>query len=109
MSKKKSRNGYCIYVNSLCGGPTPVVSDGEGKYVVFDTELEAQKEIADSMILRLQAFVDGDYDFDDVSSTEEYVVPVTVEPDGTIVDEDGGVFGPRAESAAGKKRKREKA
>jgi hypothetical protein len=71
----------------------PVVSDENG-YVVFATELEAQKEIADYMMTRLRQFLDGEREFEDAIEVEEYVVPVTVQPDGVIVDEDGRGFGP---------------
>ena len=88
------RTGFCIYINTLCQGPVPVVSEAEGKsvdewkYVVFETELEAQREIVDNAMIRLQQFLDGERDFDDAITIEEYVVPVTVHPDGTITDED---------------------
>lgn len=91
------RNGFCIYVRTLCQGPVPVVSDGEDKYVVFETELDAQKEIADDMMMRLRQFNDGERDFDDAITVEEYIVPVTVHPDGVITDEDGNCFGPYIE------------
>jgi hypothetical protein len=100
MSQKaapNSRNGYCIYINTFCQGPVPVVSDGDDKYVVFETELEAQKEIVDNQITRLQQFLDGERDFDDAITVEEYVVPVTVYPDGTFTDEVGNCFGPKVE------------
>ena len=32
------RDGFCIYINTFCQGPVPVVSDDNG-YVVFATEL----------------------------------------------------------------------
>ncbi len=99
MSQESSpalRSGYCIYITTFCQGPVPLVSDGE-RYVVFETELEAQKEIADYMMTRLQQFLDGERDFDDAITVEEYVVPVSVHPDGTITDETGGCFGPRVE------------
>ncbi|MCX6906983.1 MAG: hypothetical protein NTY01_02950 [Verrucomicrobia bacterium] len=91
------RNGFCIYINTLCQGPVPVVTEGKGKYVVFETELEAQREVADYAMTRLQQFLDGERDFDDAITVEEYVVPVTVHPDGTITDADGNCFGPYAE------------
>ena len=75
----------------------PVVSDGEGKYVVFETELEAQKEIVDNAMIRLEQFMEGERDFGDAITVEEYVVPVTVHPDGVITDEDGNCFGPRVQ------------
>lgn len=89
-----SRNGYCIYLNTFFQGPVPIVSDGDDKYVVFDTEFDAQKEIADYAMTRIQQFLDGERDFDDAMTVEEFVVPVTVHPDGTIADEDGNCFGP---------------
>lgn len=90
-------SGFCIYINTLCQGPVPLVTEGKGKYVVFETELEAQREVADYAMTRLQQFLDGERDFDDAITVEEYVVPVTVHPDGTITDADGNCFGPYAE------------
>ena len=87
------RDGFCIYINTFCQGPVPVVSDDNG-YVVFATELEAQKEIVDNQMTRLQQFLDGEREYEDAIEVEEYVVPVTVHPDGKIVDEDGRCFGP---------------
>ena len=87
------KNGFCIYINTFCQGSVPVVSDENG-YVVFDTELEAQKEIVDNQMTRLQQFLDGHREFEDAIEVEEYVVPVTLHPDGVITDEDGNSFGP---------------
>jgi hypothetical protein len=70
-----------------------VVSDDDG-YVVFETELEAQREIVDYAQTRLQQFLDGERDFGDAITVEEYVVPVSVGSDGVITDEDGNLFGP---------------
>jgi hypothetical protein len=92
-----ARKGFCIFIDTLMQGPVPVVSDGEDKIVVFEDEREAQKEIADHAMIRLQQFLDGERDFEDAMSVEEYVVPVTIHQDGTITDEDGNCFGPRVE------------
>lgn len=86
------RHGFCIFLNALCGGPTPSVIQ-DGKPCVFDTENEAQREIVDCMMTRMQEFLDGEREFEDAISTEEYVVPVTMLPDGSVVDEDGRCFG----------------
>lgn len=91
------RHGYCIYINTVCQGPVPVVSDGDGKYLVFDTEVEAQREIVDNLMTRLRQFLDGERDYEDAITVEEYVFPVSVYPDGVIVDEDGNGFGPLVE------------
>ena len=88
------RNGFCIYINTFCQGPVPLVSDENG-YVVFETELEAQREIVDYQMTRLRQFLDGEREYEDAIEVEEYVVPVSVHPDGVIVDEDGLCFGPK--------------
>ena len=90
----KLRDGFCIYINTFCQGPVPLVSDENG-YVVFETELEAQKEIVDNQITRLQQFLDGEREYEDAIETEEYIVAVTVQSDGKIVDEHGRCFGPK--------------
>lgn len=43
---------------------------------------------------RLQQFLDGEREYEDAISVEEYIVPVTLYSDGKIVDEDGRYFGP---------------
>lgn len=89
-----SEPAFCIYITTVCEGPVPSVRDGNGKPCVFKTEVEAQREIADFVMTRLQEFIDGeDRDFEDAMTVEEYVVPVDVYPDGSIVDADGSRFG----------------
>ena len=90
------RSGFCIYIDTFFQGPVPVVSDDD-VYVVFKTELEAQKEIADYQMTRLRQFLDGERDYADAITVEEYVVSVNVHPDGVIVDEAGNCFGPKVE------------
>ena len=46
---------------------------------------------------RLQQFLDGEREYEDAIEVEEYVVPVTVHPDGKIVDEAGNCFGPNVD------------
>lgn len=66
----------------------------EGDYpVVFTTELEAQREIADNQLTRIQQFLDGERDFDDAIVTDEFVLPVDVWSDGNISIEGGRIFG----------------
>jgi len=93
---QKLRDGFCIYIDTFCQGPVPVVSDENG-YCVFDTEVEAQKEIVDNQMTRLQQFLDGERDYEDAIAVEEYVVHVSVHPDGVITDADGNCFGPKVE------------
>ena len=86
------RKGFCILMDTFFQGPIPTVSDGDDKYIVFETELEAQKEIVDYQMTRLRQFLDGERDFEDAMSVDEYVVRVTVHPDGTLADEAGHCF-----------------
>lgn len=100
MSEQASKNlpnRFCIYINFIFQGPRPILSDGDDKYVVFETEFEAQKEIVDIQLIRLQQFLDGERDYNDAITVEEYVVPVTVHPDGLFTDEDGNCYGPERE------------
>ena len=94
-----SEPAFCIYIDTICEGPVPSVRDGAGKPYIFKTEVEAQREIADNAMTRLQEFIDGERDFDDAMTVEEYVVPVDVYPDGSIVDADGNHFGIESKSA----------
>ncbi len=100
-----TRRGYCIFIHTLCQGHVPSVYESKAgdpvcapeSICVFDTELEAQREIADFMMTRLQEFMDGERDFEDATTLEEYVITVTVHLDGTITDETGRRFGSQAE------------
>ncbi len=88
-----SESAFCIYITTVCEGSVPSVRDGDGKPCIFKTEVEAQREIADFVMTRLQEFIDGeDRDFEDAMTVEEYVVPVDVYPDGSIVDAEGNCF-----------------
>lgn len=87
-----NQTAFCIYINTVCDGPVPSVRDGDGKPCVFKTELEAQRELADNIITRLQEFISGERDFEDAMTVEEYIVPVDVHPNGSIVDADGNYF-----------------
>ena len=87
------REGFCIFINTFFQGPVPAVREGDDDHVaVFNTRREAELEIVDSLQMRLQQFIDGERDFDDAITVEEYVVPIEVLPDGTIIDTDGATI-----------------
>ena len=85
--------GFCIYITTVCEGAVPSVRDERGLPCAFRTEKEAQLEVVDSLMTRLQEFIDGHRDFEDAITVEEYVVPVDVYPDGSVVDEGENRFG----------------
>lgn len=84
--------GFCIFINTLCQGATVALRDGENWPVVFATEREAQREIVDFLQTRLQEFLDGERDFHDAITVEEYVMPVTVFRSGAVRDEGHRVY-----------------
>ena len=88
-----NRTGFCIFIDTVCEGAVPSVHGESERPFVFDSRLEAEREIADFVMSRLQEFIDGHRDFDDAMTVEEYVVEVDVLPDGSILTEDGGHFG----------------
>lgn len=96
LSDQTVRDGYCIYIDSVVEGQTPLWWDEQGKPVVYDSVEAAQREIADDLIDRLEQFMRGERDFEDAITVEEYAVPVSVFADGSITDEDGNYFAVRA-------------
>lgn len=71
----------------------PAYHDETEYPVVFPTELDARREIADDQLTRIQQFLDGEREFDDAISTDEFVLPVDVWPDGSISTEGGRIYG----------------
>jgi hypothetical protein len=88
------RHGFCIYIDTFFQGPVPVELENDARFVVYETQLEAQREIADILMTRLQEFLDGHRDFEDAVETEDYIVEVDLYSDGSIVDEAGRRFKP---------------
>lgn len=82
----QSRRWFRVLVDTVGDGPQPVVW-GDNAPVVsateHATEHEAQREIADHQMLRLQQFLDGE--FGDAIAIQEYVMPVRVAPGGRIL------------------------
>lgn len=94
----KPRRGFCIFLDTFFQGPTLAVTEEENRPCVFSTEVEAQREIVDHMMTRLQEFLDGNRDFDDAVTLEEYVVPVSILADGTVKDQHGRILGKDTET-----------
>lgn len=84
---------FCIYINTAVDGPAPSVRNGGGYPSVFPKRDAAEREIAENALDRLQGYLDGERDFDDAMTVEEYVVEVMVYPDGSVSDEAGNFFG----------------
>ena len=85
----KEAECYAIFVHSLAEGVVPLVRDEKSHPVVFSTEREAQLEIVDNLMTRLREFIDGNREFEDALSLEEFVMRVDRQPDGSLFDESG--------------------
>lgn len=90
------RSAYAIFTRTIGEGLVPAWYDDRNLPVVYATELEAQREIADDLIKHLQQFLAGEREFDDAISTDDFILPVDVWPDGSISTEDGCIFGRRS-------------
>jgi len=89
-----TQHGYCIFIDCVCGGMTPVWRDAEGKWIVYETKAEADAEILDDFLEKQRQFFAGERDFDDAMTIEDIICEVTQLPDGSLVDEWGRVFRP---------------
>jgi len=92
-------SAFCIYINSVAEGPIPLWRDEKDLPVVYPTKLLAEREIADDMMIRLREFMDGEREFEDAMTVEEYIVEVDVFADGSITDADGNLFASRRHTA----------
>lgn len=89
---KSVGSGYAIFCPTVFQGTMPACYEGDYP-VVFGTEREAQCEIADNQLIRIQQFIDGERDFADAITTDEFVLPVKAWPDGSISTENGRKYG----------------
>ena len=92
-SENLSQPAYCIFLDTVCEGRIPAWHDEKGRPVVYPNLEAAQREIADDVMEKLQQFLDGQRDFEDAMTVEDYILPVDVLPDGSVLDDDGNYFG----------------
>ena len=78
---------FCIFIESICEGRVPLVKDAHGNPFLFPTLEEAERDIIESMMIRLQQCLDGEREFDDAIEVEEFIVRVSVLADGTVHEE----------------------
>ena len=83
----ETADGWCLYVNALCGGPQPAERTGGG-FAVYDSERAALEECAEDMIMRYYQFLRGEREAGEIDNGL-FAVPVTLHADGSVVDESG--------------------
>jgi len=77
--------GFSIFIHTVFQGEVPSIYDGKDQPVVYATRKEAERETVEFAMERMQQFLDGEREFDDAITVEEYVVPVERQPDGTLI------------------------
>ncbi len=92
-TSRNTRHAFAIFQETVSDGIVPTWRDENGFPIIYDTEREAQIEIAEMLIVQLKQFVAGERDFGDALSTGDFILPVEVWPDGTLQTESGLRFG----------------
>ena len=90
--------GYCILTETISGFELiehSTDSDtNENEPIVYETELQAQKEIADTMITQLQQFIDDERGYDEVDwEPQDVTAKIQIDVDGNITVWQEGVTG----------------
>ena len=81
-------------MDTVCDGKIPAWRNETGGILLHSTEREAQLEIADYTVIRIRQFQQGERDFEDALTVEDFIEPVITRADGTFVDLDGNSYGP---------------
>lgn len=85
-------DGFIVAIDTVAEGLTVSVREEGGKPVVFATQEAAEKCILELLADRVDECQRGERDFDDATTIEEFVKPVTVDAVGVIYDEDDYEF-----------------
>lgn len=75
------QTGYMVVIDAVLEGTVPAIFDECDKPIIFATRVEAEREIADNLITRLQEFIDGGRDFESAMTVEEYIIEVAMPQD----------------------------
>lgn len=94
--RQPDHSAYSIFTQTICEELVPAWYDESNFPVFYATEFEAQCEIADDLMERVRQFIDGEREFDDAISVDDFILPVDVWSDGSISIEDGSTFGKRS-------------
>jgi len=78
----------------MCEGKIPAWRNETGGFLLHSTEREAQLEIADYTMIRIRQFQQGERDFEDAFTVEDFIEPVTTRDDATFVDSGRNSYGP---------------
>jgi hypothetical protein len=80
---------HAVFIDTAFDGIVPSLRDADGKPCLFGTRREAELEVVDLLQTRLREFIDGSRDYEDAITVEEFVMEVSVLPNGALRDEHG--------------------
>jgi hypothetical protein len=89
MMETNNEHGYIIAVDSLAEGCTAVQRGADGMPVVYETRIEAERDVVQDFITRLQEFLRGERAFDDATFLEDCILEVTRNANGSLEDDYG--------------------
>ncbi len=83
---------------TLCQGDIPAWFGDDDRPILYDSKNEAYKEIADSLIIGLQQFIDDERELEDTDfEQEDYVIPCKYDDVNGIIrsEEDWIIYDPK--------------
>ena len=81
-------------MDTVCEGKIPAWRNESGGFLLHPTEREAQLEIADYTMIRIRQFQQGERDFEDAFTVEDFIEPVITRDDATFADLGENSYGP---------------
>ncbi len=88
---KTGRHGWALFINSVCQGLTPVMRTSDEAdspaWFIFETEREAQLEVAEDVEEHIQQFKNGEREFGEIDFADTIILPVILREDGWMVTE----------------------
>jgi hypothetical protein len=91
--KAAVQSGFGVFINTIGEGEVSLYRDEKGRPYFFETRREAEEDIIDVLMIRLRECLEGEREFDDAISVEEYILPVERLADGSLRDEWGREHG----------------
>jgi hypothetical protein len=82
---KAVQSGFGIFIDTVCEGRVSLWLDGDGNPYFYESRSEAEREIAEDLMLRLEDFLKGEREFEEAMTVEEFILPVKRLPDGSVV------------------------
>ena len=87
-------DGFCICIDTCFQVKKIAVTDQLNRPCIFNSERAAQAEIVENLMTRLHEFLDGERDYEDAITIDEFVERVHLKSNEIWVDENGNSLSP---------------